>query len=693
MKHFLPGTALAFLLSLAPLPLLAAVSSQNSWDALQPDREQVIASLNMVELLKRHHYNKPPLNDERSIKIYAGYLKLLDPSRSYFTAADIAEFDQWGSQFDDLLKGGDLDPGFAIYKRHLDRLKERLDFALAQLEKGTDSLDFNVDESLLIDREKSPWAKNSAELDELWRKRLKDEVLRLKIAGKEPKAIQELLVKRYKNQVSRLKQTRGEDIFQAYMNAFAETYDPHTSYLSPDNAEAFDINMSLSLEGIGAVLQNDNDYVKVVRLVPAGPADKSKQIVPADKIVGVAQGNGEMVDVIGWRLDEVVKLIRGPKGSVVRLDVIPASNAPSDQTTKVVAITREAVKLEEQAAKKSVLKLQHEGRDYKLGVIELPAFYLDFKAFRAGDPEYTSTTRDVKRLLTELQEEKVDGVVLDLRNNGGGSLQEATELTGLFIDQGPTVLVRNSDGRVDVLADENTGIYYKGPLAVLVNRLSASASEIFAGAMQDYHRALILGGQTFGKGTVQTIQPLNHGELKLTLAKFYRVSGQSTQHQGVIPDIQYPDIMDTKEIGESALPEALPWDSIKPAIKPELDPIKPFLAELQSRFESRTAQNPDFTFARERLQLAQKLMEENTVSLNETKRRAQQTDIEGQQLAIENSRRKAKGETLLNKLKEEDEDALPVEDEKTKPEDDAYLAESGRILLDYLGLNTRLAKQ
>ena len=693
MKHFLPGTALAFLLSLAPLPLLAAVSSQNSWDALQPDREQVIASLNMVELLKRHHYNKPPLNDERSIKIYAGYLKLLDPSRSYFTAADIAEFDQWGSQFDDLLKGGDLDPGFAIYKRHLDRLKERLDFALAQLEKGTDSLDFNVDESLLIDREKSPWAKNSAELDELWRKRLKDEVLRLKIAGKEPKAIQELLVKRYKNQVSRLKQTRGEDIFQAYMNAFAETYDPHTSYLSPDNAEAFDINMSLSLEGIGAVLQNDNDYVKVVRLVPAGPADKSKQIVPADKIVGVAQGNGEMVDVIGWRLDEVVKLIRGPKGSVVRLDVIPASNAPSDQTTKVVAITREAVKLEEQAAKKSVLKLQHEGRDYKLGVIELPAFYLDFKAFRAGDPEYTSTTRDVKRLLTELQEEKVDGVVLDLRNNGGGSLQEATELTGLFIDQGPTVLVRNSDGRVDVLADENTGIYYKGPLAVLVNRLSASASEIFAGAMQDYHRALILGGQTFGKGTVQTIQPLNHGELKLTLAKFYRVSGQSTQHQGVIPDIQYPDIMDTKEIGESALPEALPWDSIKPAIKPELDPIKPFLAELQSRFESRTAQNPDFTFARERLQLAQKLMEETTVSLNETKRRAQQTDIEGQQLAIENSRRKAKGESLLNKLKEEDEDALPVEDEKTKPEDDAYLAESGRILLDYLGLNTRLAKQ
>jgi carboxyl-terminal processing protease len=691
MKHFLPGTALAFLLSLAPLPLLAAASAQNSWDALQPDREQVIASLNMVELLKRHHYNKPPLNDERSVKIYQGYLKMLDPSRSFFTAKDIAEFDQWGSRFDDLLKGGDLDPGFMIYKRHLDRLKERLDFALGQLEQGTENIDFSVEESLLIDREKSPWATDRAELDEIWRKRLKDEVLRMKIAGKEPKAIQELLVKRYKNQITRLKQTRSEDIFQTYMNAFAESYDPHTSYLSPDNAESFDINMSLSLEGIGAVLQNDNDYVKVVRLVPAGPADKSKQIVPADKIVGVAQGNNEMVDVIGWRLDEVVKLIRGPKGSVVRLDVIPASNGPSDQTTKVVSITREAVKLEEQAAKKSVLKLQHEGHEYKLGVIELPAFYLDFKAFRAGDPEYTSTTRDVKRLLTELQEEKVDGVVLDLRNNGGGSLQEATELTGLFIDQGPTVLVRNSDGRVDVLADENPGIFYNGPLAVLVNRLSASASEIFAGAMQDYHRALIIGGQTFGKGTVQTIQPLNHGELKLTLAKFYRVSGQSTQHQGVLPDIDYPAIVDTKQIGESALPAAMPWDSISPAIKPEANQFKPFLAELKARHEARTAKAPDFVFTRDSLALAQQLMHETSISLNETTRRAQHADIEKKQLAMENTRRKAKGEDQLKELKKVDEDAAPTEEPKTKPEDDAYLSETGLILLDYLGLRPAVA--
>ncbi|MGX5728789.1 carboxy terminal-processing peptidase [Metapseudomonas otitidis] len=692
MKRSLICSALAFVFSISALPLHASTTSaSDSWDSLQPDREQVIASLNVVELLKRHHYNKPPLNDERSVKIYEGYLKMLDPAKMYFTAGDIAEFNAWKTQFDDFLKKGDLQPGFTIYKRHLDRLKERLDFALAMLEKGVDKIDFTVDETLETDREKATWAKDSAALDDLWRKRVKDEVLRLKLANKEPKAIQELLIKRYKNQLSRLEQTRGEDIFQAYINAFAQTYDPHTQYLSPDNAENFDINMSLSLEGIGAVLQSDSEHVKVVRLVPAGPAEKSKQIAPADKIVGVAQGNGEMVDVIGWRLDEVVKLIRGPKGSVVRLEVVPASNAPNDQTSKIVSITRESVKLEEQAAKKSVLKLEHDGHPFKLGVIEVPAFYLDFKAFRAGDPEYKSTTRDVKKLLGELQKENVDGVVIDLRNNGGGSLQEATELTGLFIDQGPTVLVRNSDGRVDVLADENSGVFYKGPMAVLVNRLSASASEIFAGAMQDYHRALIIGGQTFGKGTVQTIQPLNHGELKLTLAKFYRVSGQSTQHQGVIPDIEYPSVVDTKEIGESALPEAMPWDSIRPAIKPEVDPFRPFLAELKARHDARTAHNPDFLYNRERLALAQKLMKETVVSLNEAKRRAQQTDIENKQLAMENARRKAKGEDPLKELKKEDEDALP-EDNKAKPEDDAYLTETGQILLDYLGLNTTVAK-
>ena len=693
MKHFFSGTALALAVGLSILPMSASSYAANSWDNLQPDRDEVIASLNVVELLKRHHYSKPPLDDKRSVIIYESYLKLLDPSRSYFLASDVAEFDKWRTQFDDFLKSGDLNPGFTIYKRYLDRIKSRLDFALAELNKGVDKLDFSTKETLLVDRKDAAWPKTQAEMDDLWRKRVKDEVLRLKIAGKDPAKIQETLTKRYKNQLARIGQTRAEDVFQAYINTFAMSYDPHTNYLSPDSAENFDINMSLSLEGIGAVLQSDNDNVKIVRLVPAGPAAKTKQVAPADKIVGVAQGDKEMVDVIGWRLDEVVKLIRGPKGSTVRLEVIPASNAPNDQTTKIVAITREAVKLEEQAAKKSILHLKQDGRDYTLGVIDIPAFYLDFKAYRAGDPQYKSTTRDVKKLLTELQAEKVDGVVLDLRNNGGGSLQEATELTSLFIDKGPTVLVRNADGKVDVLEDENVGAFYKGPMAVLVNRLSASASEIFAGAMQDYHRALIIGGQTFGKGTVQTIQPLNHGELKLTLAKFYRVSGQSTQHQGVVPDISYPSIIDTKEIGESALPEAMPWDSIKPAIKPAIDPFKPLLAQLQSRHETRSAKDAEFVFIENRLALAKQLMNEKTVSLNEADRRAEHASIEGKQLTLENARRKAKGEEPLKELKKEDEDALPVEDENAKPEDDAYLSETGRILIDYLGLNASMAKK
>ncbi|VVN34762.1 Tail-specific protease [Pseudomonas fluorescens] len=692
MKHLFPSTALALFIGIGLLPMSTSSFAANSWDKLQPDRDEVIASLNVVELLKRHHYSKPPLDDARSVIIYDSYLKLLDPSRSYFMASDIAEFDKWKTQFDDFLKSGDLNAGFTIYKRYLDRVKARLDFALAELNKGVDKIDFTPKETLLIDRKDAAWLKSTADLDDLWRKRVKDEVLRMKIAGKDSKQIQETLTKRYKNQLARLDQTRAEDIFQAYINTFAMSYDPHTNYLSPDNAENFDINMSLSLEGIGAVLQSDNDQVKIVRLVPAGPADKTKQVAPADKIIGVAQGSKEMVDVVGWRLDEVVKLIRGPKGTVVRLEVIPASNAPNDQTTKIVPITREAVKLEDQAVKKSVLNLKQDGKDYKLGVIEIPAFYLDFKAFRAGDPDYKSTTRDVKKLLTELQKEKVDGVVIDLRNNGGGSLQEATELTSLFIDKGPTVLVRNADGRVDVLEDENPGAFYKGPMALLVNRLSASASEIFAGAMQDYHRALIIGGQTFGKGTVQTIQPLNHGELKLTLAKFYRVSGQSTQHQGVLPDIDYPSIIDTKEIGESALPEAMPWDTIRAAIKPAADPFKPYLTQLKAEHDVRTAKDAEFVFIRDKLALAQKLMAEKTVSLNEADRRAQHADIDAKQLAMENLRRKAKGEEPLKELKKEDEDAIAAEADKTKPEDDAYLSETGRILLDYLKLNTAVAK-
>ncbi|QDD87855.1 carboxy terminal-processing peptidase [Pseudomonas oryzihabitans] len=687
MKQLLSRTALVVMLGVVATPLYAKSNSPVSVDKLQPDRDQVIASLNIVELLKRHHYSKPPLNDAQSIKIYDSYLKMLDPARLYFNAADIREFDASRTRFDDYLKQGNLEPGFAIYRRYAQRVAERLNYGLGLLSAGIDKLNFNTNESFDTNREKAPWPADTAALDDLWKRKLEDEVLRLRLSGKTDAQIQQQLTKRYKNQLARLNQIRSEDVFQTYINAFAESYDPHTEYLSPESAENFDINMSLSLEGIGAVLQNDNDYVQILRLVPAGPADKSKQVAPGDKIVGVAQGDGEMVDVVGWRLDEVVKLIRGPKGSKVRLEIIPASNAPSDQKTKIVTITREAVKLEEQAAQKHVIDVLHEGKHYKLGVITVPAFYLDFKAYRAGDPNYKSTTRDVKKLIGELQKDKVDGIVLDLRNNGGGSLQEATELTGLFIDQGPTVLVRNGDGKVEVLNDDEGGAYYKGPLAVLVNRLSASASEIFAGAMQDYHRALILGGQTFGKGTVQTIQPLNHGELKLTIAKFYRVSGQSTQHQGVLPDIDYPAVVDTKQIGESALPNSMPWDTIAPVISDPNNPFAPYMKDLIKRHDTRVQKDPDFIFAKERLKLAEELAADTTVSLNEQKRRAEQDALDQRQLAMENEKRKAKGEAPLKELKKIDEDNPALDDNKTKPQDDAYLMESGHVLLDYLDLS------
>lgn len=680
-----------FFALLFSLTVLAATPSAD-WSHLQPEREQVIASLNIVELLQRHHYNKPPLDDVRSAKIHANYLKALDPARLFFTRKDLDHYSSWETRYDDFLRKGNLEPGFELYRLYLQRQSQYLEQSLAILEQGLDSLDFDLDESLETDREKAPWPADTNELAELWRKRLKDEVLRLKLAGKENPAIAELLVKRYRNQHKRMQQTRSEDVFQTYINAFTQTYDPHTSYLSPENAENFDINMSLSLEGIGAVLQSDNEYVKVVRLVPAGPADKSKLLAPADRIIAVGQGNKSLVDVIGWRLDEVVKLIRGPKGTTVRLEIIPASNAPNDQSSKVVSLVREAVKLEEQAAKKSIIELEQDGRTSKIGIIEIPTFYIDFKAYRAGQADYKSTTRDVKRLITELQKEKVEGIVIDLRNNGGGSLQEATELTSLFIDQGPTVLVRNSNGRVDVLADEEAGgPFYRGPLAVLVNRLSASASEIFAGAMQDYHRALVVGGQTFGKGTVQSIQPLNHGELKLTLAKFYRVSGRSTQHQGVIPDIHYPALVDTEQIGESALPEAMPWDSIKPAIPARKDPFKPHLGVLQARHEARTEQDPDFIYNRQRLNLARQLMQETVVSLKESTRRAEQERIEKLQLELENQRRSAKGEELLKALNDEDDEldnrVHSDPDEDKDPLKDAYLKETAHILLDWTSLH------
>lgn len=662
-------------------------------DSIQPTRDQMVASLNTVELLRRHHYNRIRLDDALSSDIFDGYMRQLDPQRSLFTAEDIKAFEGYRYRLDDLLLAGDLSVGFAMHKRQMERLNQRLDFANRLLADDLHSMDFSSDQQILADREKAEWPATDIDLMQLWRHQIKDEVLRLKLAGRDMTAIEELLSKRYKGQQLRLNQTRSEDVFQSYINAFAQVYDPHTQYMSPENAANFDINMSLSLEGIGAVLQSDDEFTKIVRLVPAGPAAKSKKLAPADRIIAVGQEDKDMVDVVGWRLDEVVKLIRGPKGSNVRLEVIPASNPPTDLSSREVVLVREAVKLEDQAAASSILTYGSGANEQRIGVIEVPGFYIDFKAQRRGDPEYRSTTRDVRRLLEEMKEHDVDGIVLDLRNNGGGSLQEATELTGLFIDRGPTVQVRDTQGEIQVLDDPQEGISYNGPMAVLVNRLSASASEIFAGAMQDYGRALVIGEPTFGKGTVQSIQPLNHGELKLTLAKFYRVSGQSTQNRGVVPDITYPSLLDTTEIGESYLPRALPWDTIKPADYAINQQVAPFVKRLDEQHQRRVGTDPDFIYTLARVELDRDMKEREYLPLNEILRREQQDVFDATLLKLENQRREARGEEPLKELEKTDPllAVNPAAADEDDEKDDPFLSETGQILIDLLKLQHQLA--
>ena len=615
---------------------------------------------NIVDALSSRHYVTTELNDLLSEQIYQGFLEDLDPSKSYLLASDIAEFDSLRYQLDDTLLRGDAKPAFIIFNRYHQRVLARFESILAQLEKGTDVFDFERDEFLELDREEAPWATNNAELDDLWRKRLKNAVLNLRLADKEPEKIQELLLKRYKNRLTRTRQTNSEDVYQLYMNAFTRTYDPHTQYFSPRTSENFNINMSLSLEGIGAVLQQEDEFTRVVSLVPAGPADKSKQVFPDDKIVAVAQGlEGEMIDVIGWRLDEVVQLIRGKKDTIVRLDVIPASSTDSSES-KIVKIVRNTVKLEEQSAKSEIIEVEQFGHKRKIGVIDIPAFYIDFQALQKGEKDFKSTTRDVKVLLADLIAEGVEGVVIDLRNNGGGSLQEARTLTGLFIDRGPTVQIRSKSNRVDILNDRDIRTIYDGPLAVLVNRLSASASEIFAGAMQDYERGVIIGSQTFGKGTVQSLLPMNRGQLKLTQAKFYRISGESTQHKGIIPDISFPSNFDLDSIGESTLDGPLPWDQISATSFRTKQMIGPLVTELDRLHKARVTEDPEFTYMADAAAYRKVRAQQTAVTLNESQRLKEKEDSDTFWLALENTKRLQQGLPEIDSLDELQGDKEPV---------------------------------
>ncbi|MCZ6458054.1 MAG: carboxy terminal-processing peptidase [Gammaproteobacteria bacterium] len=651
-------------------------------------------SLTIVEQLRHNHYLKKPLDDQISSQIFENYLNMLDGAKMYFLAEDVQALEKHRYHLDDALIRGNLDPAFEIFNIYQARLRNRLEFLLAELDKGLASIDFDLADSVEIDRENSPWPADEAAIDDLWRKRLKASALSMKLNGKPLDEIEKLLTKRYRNRLKQTNQTKSEDAFQLYVNAFARTYDPHTQYFSPRTSQNFNINMSLSLEGIGAVLRNEDEYTSVVELVPAGPADKSGLIKPADRIVSVGQGDtGPLIDVVGWRLDDVVELIRGPKGSLVRLEIIPG--AAEDETSKVIQITRNTVKLEEQAAKKQILELTRNGQSHKIGIIEVPTFYVDFKAIQQGDPNYKSTTRDVHRLIDELVAEGIDGLIMDLRNNGGGSLQEADTLTGLFIKSGPTVQVKSASRRANIYSDTDDVAAWDGPLAVMVNRLSASASEIFAGAIQDYERGIIIGSQTFGKGTVQTLVPLNRGQLKITAAKFYRVSGQSTQHQGILPDIEYPEIYDTERIGESSLDDAMPWDTIQPAVYPRTNRIQPILGELQDRHRRRVFDDPDFVYLRELVEKNKEHARRSHVSLNEGEREAEKEQEDKWRLELENTLRVAKGEPPVESLDALDElrDAASNDDddEEEDPAKDALKVETGNILLDYIGLTRQIA--
>ncbi|MCP5181638.1 MAG: carboxy terminal-processing peptidase [Pseudomonadales bacterium] len=650
----------------------------------------------IVEQLRNGHYLRKEFDDSLSSQAFDHYLEALDNQRMYFLQSDIDALEKYRYTLDDAIRREDVDPAYAIFNIFQQRMGERLNFLIGEIDNHLLTYDFTRDETIELDRKDAAWPRDQRDQDDLWRKRLKSAALAMRLNDKPMTEIRELLSKRYRNRLKQMDQTKSEDVFQTYVNAFASAFDPHTQYFSPRTSQNFNINMSLSLEGIGAVLQTEDDYTSVVRLVPAGPADKAGSLKPAERIVSVGQGeSGPLIDVVGWRLDDVVELIRGPKGSTVRLEVLPKDGEAAP--ARVINIVRNTVKLEEQAAQKKLLSLKQGDQTYRVGVIEIPTFYADFKAQGEGDPNYKSTTRDVAALIEELKADGIDGLVIDLRNNGGGSLQEADSLTGLFIESGPTVQVKSSRRNASVYADTDASIAWSGPMAVLVNRLSASASEIFAGAIQDYGRGLIVGSQTFGKGTVQTLVPLQRGQLKLTAAKFYRISGQSTQHQGVLPDVALPELYDTKVIGESSLEDALPWDMIQPALYRRYGDLHDVLPSLRTLHERRVADDPDFEYLRDLMARADANNQRKVISLNEVTRRKEQADDDQWRLDLENRLRKEKGEPLLASLDELDEEPADEEGSTTEttherpPEDDALLRETGNVLMDYVNLTRQVA--
>jgi carboxyl-terminal processing protease len=613
--------------------------------ALAPTDDERSIARKIGRILEETHYSREPIDEAFSRQVFKRYLEFLDPEHSYFLASDVQEFSVYQDKFDDMIHTGDIDPGFLIFDRFKERNRERMQYAISLLKSQPD---WNVKTSYDFDREHAAWPASESEMNQLWKKRVTNDALSLMLAGKTWPQASDILRKRYQNVIQRVDQIKSGDVFEDLMNAYARTYDPHTSYFSPLNSEEYRIQMSLNYEGIGASLQLIDNYVTVMNVIPGGPAAVAGTLKPNDRITGVGQGpTGPMTDVVGWRLDDVVELIRGKAGTAVRLQVLPPGAAPGSKE-KVFEFVRNKVTLKAQEAHSKLETVTDNGRTYRVGVITVPSFYEDIAAENRGDPNYRSTTRDVLRLLEKLETQHIDGLVLDLRDNGGGYLPEATALTGLFIPHGPVVQLRDRSGHIEVLDDPEQTPAYTGPLAVLVNRYSASASEIFAGAIQDYHRGLIIGQNTFGKGTVQNLVPLDRwsdqpieGQLTVTIGKFYRITGESTQHRGVVPDVTLPSPIDPKEVGEADLPDSLPWDRISGV------PFKtstgmsavPSIAQLESDEAARTRHDPNYQWLVADINAIDAMQAEHTVSLNLADRRAERTRDDTELLSIDNRRR------------------------------------------------------
>lgn len=690
-----------------------ATTSDAGLIPIEKQSEQTALYREIFDRLATRHYRGQVIDDQLSKRYLEHYIDQLDSTKSYFLKSDIDEFNQWQTRLDDLAKRGDVSPGFIMFNRLRERATARLRSNIALLENPQHKFDYSLDESIILDGDIRDWPVTAEQADDFWRKRLKDSMIRLLLNDKDEDAARELLIKRYSNQITQYQQRDSQDVFQLYVNALASLYDPHTSYFSPRTTENFQINMSLSLTGIGAELNIEDEYTRVVRIIPGGPADLQGLLKASDKIAGVGQGDEEIVDVVGWRLDDVVALIRGEKDSVVKLQVISSKGAGAG-SSKVISIVRDKVKLEEKSAQSKVLDIVQGNREYKLGVIDIPAFYLDFEAYRNRDPDYRSTTKDVYRLLGELDEQGVDGIVLDLRNNGGGSLYEATALTDLFIGYGPVVQIRDANQRVYRNQRATRPPVYNGPLLVMINRLSASASEIFAGAMQDYGRALVVGSQSFGKGTVQDVTGLSAGQLKMTTSKFYRVSGDSTQHRGVLPDIAFPSAYDPEEVGESHQDHALPWDRIRAVPHSSTHELQPLIAPLLDAHRERSQKDPDYAHMLSQLELTKSWSQQETLSLNIDARRARSEKWDNQLFQLENTRRKNKGLELYANIDawreesesdteddsepaldsgSEDQDTAEPDKEENIAETDPMLQEAGHILTDQIRLEAEAKRR